>query len=236
MRIDNRNPQEIRKIEFITNFTQHAEGSVLVSFGDTRVLCTASIENSLPKWMQGSNRGWVTAEYSMLPRSTHTRIRRDKATNSGRSVEISRLIGRSLRAVVDLEKLGERQVTIDCDVIQADGGTRTAAITGGFVAMAIAFQKLIDEELIKETPLKDYLGAVSVGLTPEGPLLDLCYEEDCGIDTDMNFVLTGKGKIVEIQGTAEGEPFSREDMNQMMDYAFKGCETIFEAQKAIVKL
>lgn len=234
MRIDNRTPEQMRKIEFIKDFTLHAEGSVLVSFGNTKVLCNASVENSLPKWMQGAGKGWVTAEYSMLPRATHTRSRRDKATNSGRSVEISRLIGRSLRAVVDMEKLGERQVTVDCDVIQADGGTRTAAITGGFVAMAVAFEKLVQEKQINENPLKDYLGAVSIGLTPEGPLTDLCYEEDCGIDTDMNFVITGKGNFVEIQGTAEGEPFSRDELNAMMDNAFKAGEEIFAAQEQMI--
>jgi ribonuclease PH len=234
MRIDNRTPDQMRPIEFLTDYTLHAEGSVLVSFGKTRVLCTASVENSLPKWMQGGGKGWVTAEYAMLPRATHTRSRRDKAMNSGRSVEISRLIGRSLRAVVDMEKLGERQITVDCDVIQADGGTRTAAITGGFVAMAIACGKLLEEKQISEIPLKDYLGAVSVGLGTEGPLLDLCYEEDCGIDTDMNFVMTGNGNFVEIQGTAEGAPFSREQMNVMTDFAAKGCDEIFSAQEKVI--
>lgn len=234
MRIDSRKPNEMRKIEFIKDYTLHAEGSVLVSFGNTKVLCNASVENSLPKWMQGNNKGWVTGEYAMLPRATHTRSRRDKSNNSGRSIEISRLIGRSLRAVVDMQKLGERQITVDCDVIQADGGTRTAAITGAFVAMVIACQKLIEDGLIKEMPFKDYLGAVSVGLNTEGPLLDLCYEEDCGIDTDMNFVLTGSGKFVEIQGTAEGEAFSQEQMTAMTDYAFTGCNEIFKAQEAII--
>lgn len=234
MRIDNRNPNEIRNVEFVPNFTAHAEGSVLVSFGMTKVICTASVENNLPKWMQGQGKGWVTAEYSMLPRSTHSRMKRDKANNSGRSVEISRLIGRSLRAVVDEHKLGERQVMVDCDVIQADGGTRTAAITGGFVAMALAFKRLFDEGQIKEIPLKDYLAAVSVGIAKDGPLLDLCYEEDCSIDTDMNFVITGKGNFVEIQGTAEGEPFSMEHLNEMIDFAKTGCDEIFDEQEKLI--
>lgn len=234
MRIDNRKADDIRPVSFQNEYTLHAEGSVLVSFGNTKVICTASVENSLPKWMQGGGTGWVTAEYAMLPRSTHTRMRRDKTSTGGRSVEISRLIGRSLRAVVDMEKLGERQITVDCDVIQADGGTRTAAITGGFVALAIACQDLVAKGEITEIPINDYLGAVSVGIGKEGPLLDLCYEEDCAIDTDMNFVINGSGNFVEIQGTAEGAAFTRNEMNEMIDYALKGCDVIFTEQQKLL--
>ena len=234
MRIDNREIDQMREVSFVNEFTLHAEGSVLVSFGKTKVICTASVENSLPKWMMGSGAGWVTAEYSMLPRSTHTRMRRDKTSTGGRSVEISRLIASRLRAVVDMQKLGERQITVDCDVIQADGGTRTAAITGGFVALAIACNDLLKKGEIKEIPLKDYLAAVSVGIGKDGPMLDLCYEEDCAIDTDMNFVINGKGNFVEIQGTAEGEAFSRAEMDKMIDFALKGCDNIFTQQEKLI--
>ncbi|MFK8139028.1 MAG: ribonuclease PH [Bdellovibrionales bacterium] len=234
MRLDNRIPNEMRDIEFIPNYTVHAEGSVLVSYGATKVICTASVEPNLPKWMQGNGRGWVTAEYSMLPRATHTRSKRDKANNSGRSVEISRLIGRSLRAAVDLQKLGERQILVDCDVIQADGGTRTASITGAFVAIALACKHLLDDGVLKEIPLNAYVGAVSVGLGPEGALLDLNYEEDSSIDTDMNFVVNSKQQFIEIQGTAEGQAFSKQEMDQMIDFAYQGCDEIFDAQEKII--
>lgn len=234
MRIDKRENHQMREVRFEPDYTIHAEGSVLVSFGYTKVLCTASVENNLPKWLQGNGKGWVTAEYAMLPRSTHTRVHRDKATNSGRSQEISRLIGRSLRAAVDLKKLGERQITVDCDVIQADGGTRTAAISGGFVALAIACKKLLDQKVIKEIPLNYYLAAISTGIKDSECLVDLCYEEDVSIDTDMNFVMTSKNQLVEIQGTAEEEPFDAKELNQMLELSMGACQNIFSKQEELI--
>ncbi len=215
-------------------FVPYAEGSALVEFGNTRVICAASIDGLVPKWMQGSGRGWVTAEYGMLPRSTHTRIKREAAYDSGRSQEISRLIGRSLRAVTDLEVMGERTITVDCDVLQADGGTRTAAITGGFVALALAFQELKKAGEISAVPLRDYLAAVSVGLNSEGPLLDLDYLEDSSIETDMNFVMTGSGAFVELQGTAEKTPFSADDLSKMTELARKACSALVRIQTEIL--
>ncbi len=202
--------------------------------GATQVLCTATVDSTIPKWLQGSDKGWVTAEYGMLPRSTHTRMSREKTANGGRTQEISRLVARSLRAGVDLKLLGERQITVDCDVIQADGGTRTAAITGGFVALALAIGKLQTAGLMSTHPLREYVSAISVGLDKEGPLLDLCYEEDAKIGTDMNFVMTSSGRFVEIQGTAEGSPFSREEMNAMTDIAAKASRQLFEAQAELI--
>lgn len=234
MRIDNRTNEQIRKVEFNPNFIVHAEGSVLVSFGLTKVICTASVEENLPKWMQGQGKGWVTAEYSMIPRSTHTRIHRDKATNSGRSQEISRLIGRSLRAGVDLKKLGERQISIDCDVIQADGGTRTAAVTGGFVALALACNQLKKQNLISEIPLKSYVAAISVGLKGDTVLADLCYEEDVAIETDMNFVMTSDHKMIEVQGTAEGQAFSKKQLDEMYRIAEGACAELFRKQSEVI--
>lgn len=234
MRIDGRTSDQLRKVKITPHVTRYAEGSALIEMGHTQVLCTASVDPGVPKWLQGTEKGWVTAEYGMLPRSTHTRIHREKAMNSGRTQEISRLIARSLRGAVDLKKLGERQVTIDCDVIQADGGTRTAAITGGFVALALALGKLKTAGLLSEIPLQDYVAAVSVGLGTNETLLDLCYEEDSRIGTDMNFVMTGSGKFIEIQGTAEAHPFSREEMNQMTGLAEKGCRELFLAQAEII--
>ncbi|MCB0348247.1 MAG: ribonuclease PH [Bdellovibrionales bacterium] len=234
MRIDKRSYGEIRPVSFEPNYVLHSEGSVLVSFGLTKIICTASVENTLPKWLQGSGKGWVTAEYSMLPRSTHTRIHRDKATNSGRSQEISRLISRSLRAVTDLKKLGERQVIIDCDVLQADGGTRTAAITGGFVAMALAFHQLKQQNIIKEIPLTNYVSAVSVGVKEGTCLVDLCYEEDVSIETDMNFVATSDQRLIEVQGTAEAEPFTKKELDQMYDLAAAACAVLFKKQSEVI--
>jgi ribonuclease PH len=234
MRIDGRLPDQIRKVKITPHITRYAEGSALIEMGATQVLCTASVDASIPKWLQGTEKGWITAEYGMLPRSTHTRIHREKASSSGRTQEISRLIARSLRAAVDLRALGERQITIDCDVLQADGGTRTAAITGGFVALALALGKLKVAGLISTIPLKRYVSAVSVGLDKKRALLDLCYEEDSRIGTDMNFVMTGDGRFVEIQGTAEAEPFSREEMSLLTDYAEKGCRELFSLQAEIV--
>lgn len=231
MRIDGRTQNQLRDVKLTTEFTKYAEGSVLVEFGNTRVLCTASIEANVPKWLAGTQKGWVTAEYGMLPRSTHTRVSRDKATNSGRTQEISRLIARSLRSVTDLKMLGERSIMVDCDVIQADGGTRTAAITGGFVALALALKTKYDPS---NFPLKDYLAAVSVGMSKTGALLDLKYEEDSDAETDMNVVMTGRGQFVEVQGTAEGSPFSKNDMLNMIELATQGCQELFAKQEAII--
>jgi ribonuclease PH len=235
VRFDGRLCNQVRNIKITPHITRYAEGSALIEMGHTQVLCTASVDQGIPKWLQGSGKGWVTAEYGMLPRSTHTRIQREKAMSSGRTQEISRLIARSLRAAVDLKALGEKQITVDCDVIQADGGTRTAAITGGFIALALALGKLHKAGLIPALPLKDYVAAISVGLDEkkEG-LLDLCYEEDSRIGTDMNFVMMGRGSFVEIQGTAEAEPFSREDMSLMTDLAEKGCNDLFHMQAEII--
>jgi len=212
---------EMRAVSLETGFSKHAEGSCLVKFGDTHVLCTASLEERVPPWMRGGGSGWVTAEYGMLPRSTGGRMRREAAAGkqSGRTVEISRLIGRSLRAVVDMEALGERQITIDCDVIQADGGTRTAAITGGFVALKQCVDWMMAREMLAKTPLKDEIAAISCGIYQGQPVCDLDYAEDSEAETDANFVMTGSGKIVEIQGTAEGEPFTREEFMALMDLA-----------------
>lgn len=235
MRIDKRDYNQLRPVKITPHILDYAEGSVMVEFGKTRVLCSASYEDSAPKWLQGSGTGWVTAEYGMLPRSTQSRIKRDKTQNSGRTQEISRLIGRSLRAAVDLRKLGEHQITIDCDVIQADGGTRTAAITGGFVALAFALKKLVDVSELRELPLLNYVSAVSVGLQNGKSFLDLNYDEDSTIHTDMNFVMTQDGRFIEIQGTAEKNPFSRDEMNQMMDYATTGCRDLFLTQEELIK-
>lgn len=234
MRNDGRQPNELRKVIITPNVSEYAEGSALVEFGRTRVLCTASYEALPPQWLKGSGTGWVTAEYGMLPRSTHQRMKRDKTTTSGRTQEISRLIGRSLRAAVDLKKFGEHQLMIDCDVINADGGTRTAAITGGFVAMALAFQKLKTVSEIKEIPLTHYVSAVSVGLQKGQPLLDLNYDEDSAIGTDMNFVMTDAHEFVELQGTAEHQPFSKADLHKMLEFAEIGCRHLFEHQSHIV--
>jgi ribonuclease PH len=206
----------------------------LIEFGRTRVLCTASYEAKAPQWLLGSGEGWITAEYGMLPRSTHQRMKRDKITSGGRTQEISRLIGRSLRAALDLKALGEKQILIDCDVLNADGGTRTAAITGGFVALALALKKLQGLSEIKTLPLINYVSAISVGIQGNEILLDLDYDEDSAIGTDMNFVMTDKGEFVEVQGTAEDKPFNREQLNMMMDIATKGCGELFRIQEEIV--
>ena len=224
---------QLRTVEIIRNYTKHAEGSVLVKFGDTHVLCTASVEEKVPGFLKGKGQGWVTAEYGMLPRSTGSRMDREAARGkqSGRTQEIQRLIGRSLRAIIDLEKLGERSIQIDCDVIQADGGTRTASITGAYVALQDAVSYLLSHELIKESPLKDSVAAISVGVYKGIPVLDLDYIEDSDCDTDMNVVMTGKGGFVEIQGTAEGEPFSHEDMTTMLSLAHAGIKELSIKQK-----
>ena len=235
-RADGRKFNELRKIKLTPGFTKHAEGSVLVEFGETRVLCTASAETSVPKWLQGGGKGWVTAEYSMLPRSTHTRISREKATNSGRSQEISRLIARSLRSACDLKALGEKSITVDCDVLQADGGTRTAAITGGFVALALAMAKMKLAGLIpaQAEPLTHYVSAVSVGIKANSALLDLNYDEDSAIGTDLNVVMTHDGRFVELQGTAETVAFSRAELDAALEVATVGCRELFAAQANVV--
>jgi len=230
----NRAADQLRPVTITRHFTKHAEGSVLIAIGETRVLCTASVEERVPPHKKGSGEGWVTAEYGMLPRSTHTRSDREAARGkqTGRTQEIQRLIGRSLRCVVDLKKLGERQITLDCDVLQADGGTRCASITGAYVALSDAIAVLVKKGLLKETPILDSIAAVSVGVGHEGPILDLDYTEDSTCETDMNVVMTGAGKFVEIQGTAEGAPFSREDMGRLVALAEKGVTELVSAQKA----
>jgi ribonuclease PH len=229
-----RAPHQLRPVQITRGYTRHAEGSVLVSFGDTRVLCTASVEDKVPPFLRGQGRGWVTAEYGMLPRSTHTRSDREAARGkqSGRTQEIQRLIGRSLRAVFDLERLGERSVQIDCDVLQADGGTRTAAITGAWVAAADAVSWMMARGMLETSPLRDHVAAVSVGVVGGVPLLDLDYGEDSSCDTDMNVVMTGAGGYVEIQGTAEGAPFSEAEMTAMLALARRGIGELVAAQKA----
>ena len=238
LRPSGRATHQLREVEIIRNYTKHAEGSVLVKFGDTHVLCTASVEEKVPGFLKGKGQGWVTAEYGMLPRSTGSRMDREAATGkqSGRTQEIQRLIGRSLRAIIDLEKLGERSIQIDCDVIQADGGTRTASITGAYVALQDAMSYLIGKELIKESPLKDSVAAISVGVYEGTPVLDLDYLEDSSCDTDMNVVMTGKGGFVEIQGTAEGEAFTHEEMNAMLALADLGIKALSLKQKQVLGL
>lgn len=234
MRPSQRQPDQLRTVRITRNFTRHAEGSVLIEMGDTRVLCTASVEENVPPFLRGKGQGWVTAEYGMLPRSTHTRTSREaaKGKQTGRTQEIQRLIGRSLRAVTDLKALGERQITLDCDVLQADGGTRCASITGAWIALYEACDKLVQAGKLPANPIKDHVAAVSVGIFEGAPVLDLDYPEDSGCDTDMNVVMTGKGGIVEIQGTAEGEPFSREQMSVLVDLATMGIRQLVAAQES----
>lgn len=238
MRPSNRAPGNLRDIEIIRHYTKHAEGSVLVKFGDTHVICTASIDEKVPSFLKGKGQGWVTAEYGMLPRSTGSRMQREAAhgKQSGRTQEIQRLIGRSLRSVIDLDKLGERTIQIDCDVIQADGGTRTAGITGGFVALHDAVSFLLEKKLLAESPLKDFVAAISVGVFEGTPVLDLDYIEDSGCDTDMNVVMTGSGGFVEVQGTAEGAPFQRGEMDAMLDLAQSGIAQLIAKQKTALGL
>ena len=238
MRPSGRQPDQLRDVRITRHFTRHAEGSVLVEFGDTRVLCTASVENSVPPFLRGKGRGWITAEYGMLPRATHTRTAREaaKGKQSGRTQEIQRLIGRSLRGVFDLSALGERTISLDCDVIQADGGTRTAAITGAFVAAHDAVTWLIAQGKLASSanasPIREFVAAVSVGIVDGTPLLDLEYTEDSACDTDMNVVMTGAGRFVEVQGTAEGAAFSRDEMGQLLALADKGIRELVAAQRA----
>lgn len=234
-RLDNRNSDQLRPVKITTHFNRYAEGSALVEFGHTKVACSASVETNIPKWLQGSDQGWVTAEYGMLPRSTHERMRRDKTSTSGRSQEISRLIARSLRSCVDLYKMKDIQITVDCDVLQADGGTRTAAITGGYVALAMAIDYLLEKKQIAESPLLNKVSAISVGILEDQALLDLCYQEDSNAETDCNFVINNNGGLVEIQGTAEETSFSRDQFNRMLDLAIKGCEDLHQAQGLALK-
>ncbi|AWI79171.1 ribonuclease PH [Parazoarcus communis] len=234
MRPSQRKPDQLRPVRITRGFTRHAEGSVLVEFGETRVLCTASVEETVPGFLRGKGQGWLTAEYGMLPRATHTRSAREaaKGKQSGRTQEIQRLIGRSLRAVVDLTALGERQITIDCDVLQADGGTRTAAITGACVAVRDALDKLVADGKLATSPMTDFVAAVSVGIYKGTPVLDLDYDEDSDCDTDMNVVMTGAGGLIEVQGTAEGAAFSRTELNALLDLAEAGIGRLTELQQA----
>lgn len=238
MRPSGRASEQLRDVRITRNFTKHAEGSVLIEFGDTRVLCTASVEEGVPGFLRGKGQGWLTAEYGMLPRSTHTRSAREaaKGKQSGRTQEIQRLIGRSLRAVVDLQALGERQIIIDCDVLQADGGTRTASITGACIAVHDALQTLVSAGTLTASPLKDWVAAISVGVFEGQPILDLDYPEDSACDTDMNVVMTGRGGFVEIQGTAEGAPFARRELDTLLDLAAQGIACLVEKQKTAVAL
>lgn len=237
MRHDGRQHDELRPITFDLDFITHPEGSVLITAGNTKVICNASVEDRVPPFLRGGGKGWITAEYSMLPRATNQRTIREssKGKVSGRTMEIQRLIGRALRAVVDLEKLGERTIWIDCDVIQADGGTRTASITGAFLAMAIATGKLVKSGVIKTSPVTDYLAAIPVGMDKEeGLLLDLNYEEDSAAEVDMNIIMTGSGRFVELQGTGEEATFSREDLNGLLSLAEKGIQTLIQKQKEVL--
>ncbi len=235
-RLNGRGASELRPIQIETDFTKWAEGSVLCSFGDTRVLCNASVEERVPPWMNDSGKGWVTAEYAMLPRSTDRRMKRESLQGrvGGRTHEISRLIGRSLRAAIDLKKLGERSISIDCDVIQADGGTRTAAITGGWVALALAVMNLRRRGLLRAQPMVRAVAAVSLGLLGSEVLLDLDFEEDQKADTDLNLVMTGEGGLVEVQGTAEGEPFDRAQLDRILDVGSEGIRELVKKQQAAI--
>lgn len=236
VRFDGREADALRPVKMTKDFIIHPQGSVLIEMGNTKVICTAMIEEKVPPFLKGSGTGWITAEYGMLPASTHTRKMRDstKGKVDGRSMEIQRLIGRALRSVVDLAKLGERTIWIDCDVIQADGGTRTAAITGSFVALMCAFQKLIAAGTLIEAPITDYVAAVSVGVVSDGPILDLCYEEDSKADVDMNLVMTGSGKFIEIQGTGEERPFDQAELTAMLSLGEKGIRELMAIQKMII--
>lgn len=233
MRPSGRQPDQLRNIAFTCHYTKHAEGSVLVEFGDTKVICTASIEDKVPPFLKGKGSGWITAEYGMLPRSTHDRMGREasRGKQGGRTLEIQRLIGRSLRAALNLEALGERTITLDCDVIQADGGTRTASITGGYVALYLAIQKLLKERKLKTNPLYGQIASVSVGIYQGTPVLDLDYREDCDAETDMNVVMNEAGGYVEIQGTAEGHAFRRDELDAMLDLAAKGIGELLVHQR-----
>ena len=235
MRVDGRKADELRKIKITRNYIKAAEGSALIEMGDTKVICTATVENSVPPFLRGKGTGWVTAEYAMLPRSSGQRIQRERGKVGGRTHEIQRLIGRSLRSVVDLKALGERSVLIDCDVVLADGGTRTASITGAYLALVDAVRHMKKQGMITSMPVKDYLAAVSVGIIDGTPMLDLCYVEDSAASVDMNLVMTGTGKIVEVQGTAEGDPFSKAELGKLLALGEKGIRSLIRKQKEILK-
>ncbi len=236
MRHSNRQNNQLREIELVPNFNPYAEGSCLVKFGGTHVVCTASAEEKVPVWLKGQDRGWITAEYAMLPRSAQVRIPRESKKPSGRTQEIQRLVGRSLRSVVDLTKMKDVSICIDCDVIQADGGTRVASITGGFVALYLAVQKLMKMKKIKENPIKEFVAAVSCDIYNGEAILDVDYEEDSNSQVDMNFVMTESGKIVEIQGTAEGDPFDEAQFNQLLELGKKGIAELIKKQKQALGL
>ena len=235
-RSHHRTAAQIRPVKITRHYIKHADGSVLIECGDTKVICTASISEQIPPFLKGQGQGWLTAEYGMLPGSTHSRMQREaaKGKQTGRTMEIQRLIGRALRAAVDLKKLGERTIQIDCDVIQADGGTRTASITGAFVALHDAIQKLLDQKLIEATPIIDHVAAISVGIFEGTPVLDLDYVEDSACDTDMNVVMTGRLHLIEVQGTAEGNAFSRAELNTMLDMAQQGIEELIAIQRNVL--
>ncbi|MBR2922790.1 MAG: ribonuclease PH [Alphaproteobacteria bacterium] len=235
MRNSGRENNQLRDIEFVIDFNPYAEGSCLVKYGNTHVICTASVDEKVPSWLKGQEKGWITAEYAMLPRSTQTRVQREVKKSSGRTQEIQRLIGRSLRAVVDLEKMKDICVTIDCDVLQADGGTRVASISGGFVALYLALKKLVEEEKIPENPIREFVAAVSCDIYNGQAILDVDYEEDSNSQVDMNFIMTESGKIVEIQGTAEGEPFEEKEFNELMRLGKEGIKHIIAKQKEALK-
>ncbi|MBT6878656.1 MAG: ribonuclease PH [Gammaproteobacteria bacterium] len=237
MRPSKRAPDQMREIKITRNYTKHAEGSVLVEFGDTKVICTASVEDRIPRWLKGQGKGWVTAEYGMLPRSTGSRMGREAARGKqgGRTMEIQRLIGRSLRAAVDMKVLGEQQITVDCDVIQADGGTRTASITGGFVALSDAINQLMEKGVVKQNPIVTPIASISVGIYNGTAVLDLDYDEDPSAETDMNVVMNGDGQFIEVQGTAEEAPFSMEEMQQMLALAQQGITDLIEHQQEALK-
>lgn len=237
LRVDGRKFDELRPIHIETNYLKHPEGSVFITVGDTKVICTASVEDRVPPFMRGEGKGWITAEYSMLPRATETRNIREssKGKVSGRTMEIQRLIGRSLRSIVDLTKIGERTIWIDCDVIQADGGTRTASITGAYVALVLAVQKLVDQKKISKWPITDFLAATSVGVSPgKGPILDLNYAEDSTADVDMNVIMTGIGEFVELQGTGEESTFSRKQLEELLQLAESGIKQLIDIQQSIL--
>lgn len=233
-RLNERKNDEIRKTNIITDFIKTAPGSALIEVGDTRVITTATVLDKVPAWMDGSGKGWLTAEYSMLPGSTLTRKKRDRKSVDSRSIEIQRLIGRSLRGVVDLSMIGNRAIMIDCDVIQADGGTRTASITGAFVSLCLAIEKMMKKGDIKHAPILDYIAAVSVGYLNDEPILDLCYQEDYAADVDMNVVMLGNGNFVEVQGTGENDSFSLDQLSNMLDFADKGIKELIEIQKSVL--
>ncbi len=237
MRPSNRKPDEMRPINITRNYTKHAEGSVLVEFGDTKVICTASVEERVPGFLRGKGQGWVTAEYGMLPRSTGSRMRREASggKQGGRTMEIQRLIGRALRAGINLELLGENTISMDCDVIQADGGTRTASITGAWVALNDAIQHLLDKKIIKKNPLHHQIASVSVGIFSGTPVLDLDYAEDSNAETDMNVVMNSDNGFIEVQGTAEGHPYNKDELNSMLALAEKGISELFAVQQAAIK-